>query len=229
MIRDTIKTEEYFVNFIEEDNNRINKFIENIEIGNTKEERIPAVLRKVFNLSIGVMVAGYSAGKSKDDIIKKYNKAIQFMENGLEKTSGYVQALWLISIAILLNINNDEFNKLVKIIDEKGIEDYLINYLISFRIKDRKITEKITFKEPYKRLIDIINVPDKRNECIKVYLKDVWYNGHKDCYWHNNHKSKENIYFGYWSFETGAIVKILNIDDTDFKDCKYYPYDMVHW
>jgi hypothetical protein len=29
--------------------------------------------------------------------------------------------------------------------------------------------------------------------------------------------------FGYWSFETAAIVKIMGLDDSSFRGCKYYP------
>ena len=35
--------------------------------------------------------------------------------------------------------------------------------------------------------------------------------------------------FGYWSFESGALVKILGLDDSSLKEVQYYPYDMVHW
>ncbi|WP_373843810.1 PoNe immunity protein domain-containing protein, partial [Bacteroides heparinolyticus] len=34
---------------------------------------------------------------------------------------------------------------------------------------------------------------------------------------------------GYWSFESGALVKILGLDDSDWQDLSYYPYDMVHY
>ena len=46
---------------------------------------------------------------------------------------------------------------------------------------------------------------------------------------HDDHKSKWNIHTGYWSFESGALVKILGLDDSTLKDQPYYPYDMVHW
>jgi hypothetical protein len=35
--------------------------------------------------------------------------------------------------------------------------------------------------------------------------------------------------FGYWSFENGALVKILGLDDSSLKEVQYYLYDMVHW
>ena len=54
-----------------------------------------------------------------------------------------------------------------------------------------------------------------------------WYN--EDCGCYEAHKSKQNIYYGYWSFEAGAIAKILKINDTQLRDTQYYPYDMVHY
>ncbi len=47
--------------------------------------------------------------------------------------------------------------------------------------------------------------------------------------WYDIHKTKEKLYYGYWSFETGAIAKILNLDDSSLKDVSYYPYDLVHY
>ena len=37
------------------------------------------------------------------------------------------------------------------------------------------------------------------------------------------------IHDGYWSFESGALVKVLGLDDSSLKGLPYYPYDMVHW
>ena len=59
---------------------------------------------------------------------------------------------------------------------------------------------------------------------MKKYLKG-WYN--TDCEVFEAHKSDQKIYYGYWSFEAGAAVKILGIDDSGLKDIPYYPYDLV--
>ncbi|MDR2570707.1 MAG: DUF1911 domain-containing protein, partial [Oscillospiraceae bacterium] len=40
---------------------------------------------------------------------------------------------------------------------------------------------------------------------------------------------KNSFYSGYWSYESGAVAKILRLDDTGWEDMKYYPYDMVHY
>ena len=45
----------------------------------------------------------------------------------------------------------------------------------------------------------------------------------------NVHKIEfDKLYYGYWCFEAGAIVKRLGFDDEDLKNEQYYPYDMVH-
>jgi hypothetical protein len=46
--------------------------------------------------------------------------------------------------------------------------------------------------------------------------------------WYNSHKSKNDTYCGYWAFETGALVKILGLNDEELKDVPYYPYDLAH-
>ena len=68
---------------------------------------------------------------------------------------------------------------------------------------------------------------ENKIELLKKYLTSEWYNG--DCGSYEAHKSKHNIYYGYWSFEAGAIAKILNLDDTSLKNVPYYPYDLVHY
>ncbi|MFJ1118057.1 PoNe immunity protein domain-containing protein, partial [Bacillus thuringiensis] len=52
--------------------------------------------------------------------------------------------------------------------------------------------------------------------------------GHLEEAWYDAHENKHDNYSGYWSFESGAIAKILKLDDSTLKDSSYYPYDMVH-
>ncbi len=44
-----------------------------------------------------------------------------------------------------------------------------------------------------------------------------------------NRDLKIGWYRGYWCIAATALVKALKLDDTEFKDCKYYPYDMAHF
>ena len=40
---------------------------------------------------------------------------------------------------------------------------------------------------------------------------------------------KGYTYSGYKSWKAGAIVKLIGLDETSFKDNPYYPYYLVHW
>ena len=79
--------------------------------------------------------------------------------------------------------------------------------------------------EEAQRIIDDANASYRINE----YIVDKWYKLHKECAWYDSHKNNKNLYTGYWSFEAGAVAKILGIDDSSLKDVKYYPYDLVHY
>ena len=63
---------------------------------------------------------------------------------------------------------------------------------------------------------------------LEKYLKKEWYRGHSEYPWYNDHKYGI-IHDGYWSFESGALVNVLGLDDSGLKGLPYYPYDMVHW
>ena len=78
-------------------------------------------------------------------------------------------------------------------------------------------------------LSKVILVIGYKGEKLKEYLEKYWYVGHKNMGWYDIHKAKEKLYYGYWSFEAGAIAKILNLDDSNLKNVPYYPYDLVHY
>ena len=87
-------------------------------------------------------------------------------------------------------------------------------------------SKELLFSNVFSILQKVVFEEDKIT-LLKEYLSNHWYN--KDCGCYEAHKSKQNIYYGYWSFEAGAIAKILNIDDIQLCGTQYYPYDLVHY
>ena len=75
-------------------------------------------------------------------------------------------------------------------------------------------------------LLQKVVLTHNRRESLQEYLS-CWYR--EDCGCYEAHKSSQKIYYGYWSFEAGAVAKILNIDDTGMEQMPYYPYDLVHY
>ena len=235
MLRDKIKNEEYFENYLEEDNLRINKFQEKIDGNQVKEDRIFSVKRKINSLKFGVLSAKYSLGKEiKTNFYNDFVEYIKEFPLFWNSNSGYVQLLWNVSIGIMLEIRDNDFNILVKLIEKDNPKDYLIDFILNSRVDWNQKLSKFKFDNPYKNLEEVVMLAEsdkqKAVERLKQYLDKEWYKGHSDSGWYDDHKETEvNVYSGYWCWESGALVKILDLDDTILKDQEYYPYDMVHW
>lgn len=180
-----------------------------------------------------ILISKYSLGLPVSELREDYIQGISFMEKGWEAKSGYFEMLWYLSIGVMLDIEDNQFNKLVDLVERDNLQDYLINYLIQYRNPKYSATSSFKFPKPYKSTQEIITIAksDKTQaiERLKKYLSKEWYQGHRGNGWYDDHKSKWGVHFGYWSFESGALVKILELDDAILKDQQYYPYDMVHY
>ncbi|MDR1369904.1 MAG: DUF1911 domain-containing protein [Dysgonamonadaceae bacterium] len=230
MTRNEIKSKDYFNDYIERQLNRISKYVDAIHINNYEVEQLKNLRSSICDISLHELIAEYSRGDNVEKIKDTYCRLILTFEEGWKNVGGYVHMLWMLSIGVLLEVNDHDFHKLIKLVDSSHMKDYLIDYLISNKIDNRKISSKVMFEDPYKRMVDITKMDKNLAQAnMYQYLEKYWYKGHSDSYWYGNHQSKHNTYFGYWSFESGALVKILGLDDSVLKNCPYYPYDMVHW
>lgn len=228
MMRDSVKNTEYFDAFLQEEISRINNFSTKLERGEVNSDRVEAVQRKLWTLSYGVLIAEYSAGKSIDDLRERYVTILPVMLKGWEPQGGYVSMVWMLSIGILLKVDSIQFDLLVSLVEKNQVNDFLIDFLIKYRQPERKVSDNFLFSKPYSTIKNIIGTdPATAIKQISAYLSQ-WYEAHSDTGWYDSHKSKVNTYFGYWSFESGAIVKILNLDDSALKGAKYYPFDLMH-
>lgn len=200
-----------------------------MESGQAKTDRYEE-LKAVISLSlIDICQASYSNGASKEDVKKVVLECISAFEEGFVFDNGfgdYDQMIWLISLAILCDIDLDDFKKITAVLKRDGANDKLISKLIRYKQTDWEESSKDVIQQhPYAKAIDI-----KTTDDIKSYLDKVWYEGHSDAAWHDTHLNKKvNCYAGYWAWETAALVKVINIDDSALKQQKYYPYDAVHW
>lgn len=173
----------------------------------------------------------YSRG---DDIISIRECFTELLEGEIFVSNlhnRYVDFLWLFSIGILLEMDDVLLKRLIYLVERDNLNDRLIDFLIEFRYSEwNGKSTSFLHDNPYKAFDQIINTNKlAATERLKQYLEKEWYKGHNDIGWYESHKSKENIYSGYWSFESAAIVKIMELDDSSFKDNIYYPYDLVHW
>ena len=66
---------------------------------------------------------------------------------------------------------------------------------------------------------------ERSSALIEHFLNKEFYQRHKGFSFYDHHKSDNNIYYGYWSFESAAIADILSVDISPFENNKYFPKD----
>lgn len=225
-MRDTLKGKEYFEEFILEDLERVNWFSKQLRRRKVRRERIFPVKAKIHDLKLGVMIAKYSKGDSLEMLEKEYLQLIKKWGEVFEKEY-YNKNLKMISLAVLFEVDHSIIENIKLMLKKENVNDWLFNFLLN-TVDNKNIEDEteLLFPESYSLLKEVV-YEENREELLKKYLLEEWYN--EDCGCYEAHKSKENIYYGYWSFEAGAIAKILKLNDDDLKNIQYYPYDLVHY
>ncbi|MCV6631682.1 MAG: PoNi-like cognate immunity protein [Flavobacteriaceae bacterium] len=251
-MRDTFKNEEYFRDFIDNRYKSLEKRVTKLERGQINPDRIVPVQQAMASSYLQISSAKYSLGidsiqKIKADVFR----GITLLDRSLIKNNGkvhvadnkysnkyyihtYQEILQYLSLAYLLEISDQYFQILVDIIDRDNISDNLYEFIIKARFPERKQDKPEIYEKDsatvkaYDKLRKATDTEDKveASKLVKQFLEKDFYHKHMNLY--NSHKSKANIYCGYWSFEAAAVVKIMDLDDSSFIDNQYYPKDLVH-
>lgn len=228
---------EYHKEFIEENREDIKSLEEDTKNGIQRYSKdnksiIEGTYLANFRYEMEDIRAKYSLGEDVSVIEKYFHNAIYDLENTGSREIGYLSLIWMISLGILLETDKKNIERLKKIVDTKNMNDAVIDFLLcASDIGYTKMTNRYYKENPYAKMREIIEFAqtDKKeaSKRLQTYMEKEWFKGHYDYEWKNAHK--EPGYVGYWSFETAAIVKILELDDTSLKDNNHYPYDLAHY
>ncbi|MEB8659335.1 PoNi-like cognate immunity protein [Bacillus cereus] len=228
---------EYHKEFIEENREEIKSLEEDEKNGiqrypNDNKSIILENYLSNFIHEMNDIRAMYSLGEDISKMEVYFYNAIDDLEHTGTSKVGYIYMLWIISLGILLETGKKNIERLKKIVDKKNVNDAVIDFLLcASDIGYTKMTN-VYFKEnPYAKTREIIELAqaDKKeaSKRLQTYMEKEWFKGHYDYEWKNAHK--EPGYVGCWSFETAALAKILELDDTSLKDNNHYPYDLAHY
>ncbi|PEI87016.1 PoNi-like cognate immunity protein [Bacillus toyonensis] len=228
---------EYNKEFIEENREDIKSLEEDTKNGIQRYSKdnksiIEGTYLANFRYEMEDIRAKYSLGEEISVIEEDFHNAIYDLENTGSREIGYLSLIWMISLGILLETDKKNIERLKKIIDKKNVNDAVIDFLLcASDIGYTKMTNRYYKENPYAKTREIIELAqtDKKeaSKRLQTYMEKEWFKGHYDYEWKNAHK--EPGYVGYWSFETAALVKILELDDTSLKDNNHYPYDLAHY
>lgn len=235
-MRDKLKDESYFHELILKERKNTIMFEEAVKKSIIEKGELDRGVRNGYNILINCYQKEinilYSSGEDLKVIEECYKKLLFYYSKMWDRKYGYIELIKVLSLAVLFQVSQDEMSELEERLIAEKFDDYLANVLIN-KIDSawgNNGRTEFEFKGVYDCLKPILdNNGETDCELLKEYLQGNWYDIHKECAWYDSHKSNKGTYCGYWSFESGAIAKILNLNDNNLKDIPYYPYDLVHY
>lgn len=155
----------------------------------------------------------------------------------LTDLSHYIWCFWLVSLALALEIPDDQWRRLVALIGEGG-QDVLLDRIIAAREPGRVIGEQLLHAKPYSRLLRAIDAPQEQQALLLLAFVEHWYpelnrRGKQQPWWYVygdpvKHPLEMEGYFGRWCFEAVAAVKAFGLDDSACIGHEHYPADLLH-
>jgi hypothetical protein len=148
----------------------------------------------------------------------------------------YNWCFWLIALGLLLDIPDEQWRRLVALVDGEG-EDVLLDRVIAMRDPQRKIGTTLLHRKPYARLLAAIDGPKAEQSMLLKDFVDLWYaklarKGKDELWWYIygdpvKHPLEMGSYFGRWCLEAAVVAKVFAIDDTPCLGHEHYPGDFL--
>jgi len=234
--RETFKEQSYFDGKAQSRQEWIEKFEAAIADPETTPEHRRRLLDTVFRKRLELLITRYSQGETISALAQDFPKIISALAAyhsveehtplKFEEIDAYVIALWLVALAILLDVDDSHFNALLHEVNNER-RDALFDRLVAQRLLGRPQALTLMYPNPYQPLLEALDGRgEQQASLINKFLKN-YYKGMKRTYWHDSHLGEDAGFFGYWCFELAAFVKMLKIDDSAFADNIFYPRDLV--
>ena len=228
--RDTHKSEAYFRSYIESKEKAI-AIQRQAATSVSDTNHLRQLWLAIYRDELELWIARYSAGEEITaltniiDALDTYQQLPGSEPLNVHRLSDYIQSLWLISIAYLLNLDKKCFNDVVAVINLSG-KDAILDWLIRLRIPEHPQAAIIIYPDAY---IDLYNALSATGEEQNKWLHSFtvnYYERIKNVYWMEIDPETGN-YFGRWLFELAAFVKADLLNDESIINNPHYPKDLV--
>jgi hypothetical protein len=233
MNRDKLKDPPYFEKYLNYQSTRLEKFISLANKTEIAKGLSDSGAQKAYGFVVGFLLdklyASYSCGKTIEELRQIYDVLV----NTSIKVNflSYSQLMDIASFAILLKPEHNIKVKVISIITKNSYDDILLEGFGNF-LKGKGfvyISKDFKFKDIYKDISAVITQSDKDKqlELLTDYIKNNWYASNKESAWYDSHKSKEDVYVGYWCFEGLALSVALGLDVKKLIGMNYIPDDLI--
>ena len=233
-MRDTVKTEEYFREMYNEDAYYLDKWMSEYQetISHPEKYDIASYKYTAFTYASKKFYSGYSLGLGMNELLPEVDLILRNLIDAQDGTDNYEDMETILYFIMLFNRTEflDEYKKLLQKSEQR---DFYLDYLMvtvdpSWQLN----TQKLRCPKHTQPLYEVVML-SKENKAeavqrLRRYLKRQWIlTLRKGVITH--HDLKDDNYRGFWCIASAALVKALKLDDTELKDCKYYPCDMAHF
>lgn len=265
MIRAPLGDADYWAKWIEFRKERIAKREAVLSGPSANPEYMP---QYSFDLSLDVgklILARYSRGEALNQINHEFSaligawelsnelnanisaercvESLRDWDLSLRNLNHYVWCFWLVGLALVFEIPDDQWLRLVSLIGGEG-EDQLLDRVIASRQRGRCIGASLLHATPYQRLLSAIDSPKERQGDLLLKFVDHWYGELKrpgpknrqaatiEPFWYSYGDLKlvpleTGMYFGRWCIEAVAAVKVFGMDDSKCIGHDHYPAELL--
>ena len=143
---------------------------------------------------------------------------------------------WVVAIRLLcfglLTGYVDELPRVMRFLDYgnelMNVRDGLLERLVAPFLPGRGTAPDTCARHlPYRKLFKVFAAePNQRPALMARYLSE-WYEASRREPYVKQHEEGGVLFYGYWSWEAAATVWVLKIDDSSFRDMRFYPRDLV--
>jgi hypothetical protein len=205
---------------------------------------VASVYFNIFQYRLFYLISLYSRGYPLESLQKSYllllddweKQRVADAENVYagdfqNDISTYVQAIWLLSLAYLLHVNQVNIARLLACVRNEG-QDLLFERLVAARPNGtaRKPARKLLYPKAYQSLYDALDAPVEQQAVLMQEFLKNWYKRMSNTGWHNAHLGPDGGSFdGYWCWEAAGVAYAFGIDDSRFRELPYYPKDLADY
>ena len=145
--------------------------------------------------------------------------------------SGYEQALWVLTWAYLLGLDEAATLRLLACIGNAG-QDVLFERLVAKILPGtvRIEAKKLLYPKVYQPLLAATEADPAQQQALLQSFLQQWYGKMRNADWHNTHLGPDGGGFdGYWCWEAAGVAVAFSIDNTSLQQMLYYPKDLTEF
>ena len=237
MMRDKVKPQEYFDERFNKDSQNLKEILQTYHRDiETDEHRAEPDIRafeyQIYTYAFYKFYTGYSLGVDMPELLPEVDLILRNLIDAQDGTDNYEDMETILYFIVLFN-RTEFLNDYKKLLQKSEQRDFYLDYLVQTVDPTWQLhTQKLRCPKHTQPLYEVVML-SKENKAeavqrLRRYLKRQWIlTLRKGVITH--HDLKDNNYRGFWCIAAAALVKALKLDDTELKDCKYYPYDMAHF